>query len=116
MFNVNCEFETQHEHFPYTDEEINILWKNVGICDVADLILIQCYSGWRPQELVKLKTADVHLDKRWIQGGMKTKNGKNRQVPIHMKIMPLIQHRYKEAQSIGSEYLFNHHYKRWPDR
>lgn len=116
MFSVNSEFETQHEHFPYTDEEIDILWKNVGACDVADLILIQCYSGWRPQELVKLKTADVHLDERWIQGGMKTKNGKNRQVPIHTKITPLIQHRYEEARSIGSEYLFNHRYKRWPDR
>lgn len=116
LFSVSTEFDVQHEHFPYSDEEIDILWKNVGICDVADLILIQCYSGWRPQELCKLKVADVHLTERWIQGGMKTKNGKNRKVPIHMTVMPLIQHRYEEAKSIGSEYLFNHRYKRWPDR
>lgn len=116
LFSVPSEFETQHEHFPYSDEELNILWKSINTCDVADLILIQCYSGWRPQELIKLKVADVHLDERWILGGMKTKSGKFRQVPIHKKILPLIQHRYEEAQSIGSEYLFNHPYRRWPDR
>lgn len=116
LFNVSTEFETQHEHFPYSDEEIGILWNNIGVCDVADLILIQCYSGWRPLELCKLKVSDVHLEERWIQGGMKTKHGKNRQVPIHKTILPLIQHRYEEAQSIGSEYLFNHTYQRWKDR
>lgn len=116
LFSVGTEFEVQHEHFPYTAEEIRILWDNIETCDVADLILIQCYSGWRPQELCKLKVADVHLEERWIQGGIKTKSGKNRQVPIHKTILPLVQKRYEQARQLGSEYLFNHPYERWPDR
>jgi integrase len=116
LFNVSTEFEVQHEHFPYTEEEISILWNNLDTCDVADVLLIQCYSGWRPLELCKLKIADVHLEERWIQGGIKTKSGKNRQVPIHKKILPLVQKRYEEAIHVGSEYLFNHPYERWPDR
>ncbi len=116
LFSVPTEFETQHEHFPYSEKEMNILWQNIGVCNAADIILIQCYSGWRPQELCKLKVADVHLEERWIQGGMKTKSGKKRQVPIHPKILPLIEHRCEEARSIGSEYLFNHRYERWKDR
>ena len=116
LFSVGTEFETQHEHFPYTDCELQILWNSLPTCNAADVILIQCYSGWRPQEICKLKVADVHLKERWIQGGIKTKSGKNRQVPIHKKILPLIQKRYDEAIRLGSEYLFNHPYERWPDR
>ena len=95
MFSIDSEIIVQHEHFPYTEEELNILWNNVGVCEAADLLLIQCYSGWRPQELCKLKVADVHLEERWIEGGIKTKSGKHRQVPIHKKILPLIKRRYK---------------------
>lgn len=116
MFSIDSEIIVQHEHFPYTEEELNILWNNVGVCEAADLLLIQCYSGWRPQELCKLKVADVHLEERWIEGGIKTKSGKHRQVPIHKKILPLIKRRYEQAQELGSEYLFNHPYERWPDR
>ncbi|MCC8105562.1 MAG: site-specific integrase, partial [Clostridiales bacterium] len=43
----------------------------------------------------------------YFTGGMKTKAGKNRRVPIHSKIMPLVQARYKEAQTLKSDYLFN---------
>lgn len=116
MFSIDSEIIVQHEHFPYTEEELNLLWNNVGVCEAADLLLIQCYSGWRSQELCKLKVADVHLEERWIEGGIKTKSGKHRQVPIHKKILPLIKRRYEQAQELGSEYLFNHSYERWPDR
>lgn len=116
IFSIETELEVQHEHFPYTDEEIRILWDHLETCEVADALLVQCYSGWRPEELCRLKLADVHLKERWIQGGIKTKSGKNRQVPIHMEILPLIQRRYEQAVRVGSEYLFNHPYKRWPDR
>jgi len=38
-----------------------------------------------------LHLEDVHIDKRYIVGGMKTKAGRNRVVPIHRRIKPLIE-------------------------
>ena len=36
-----------------------------------------------------LKTNSVFLDKRYMVGGLKTDAGKNRQIPISGKIVPL---------------------------
>ena len=47
------------------------------------MILVGIYSGWRPQELATLKTADIDLEANTMKGGMKTDAGKNRVVPIH---------------------------------
>lgn len=49
------------------------LWDNLGKIRFVDWILIQCYMGWRPQELAILELEDVHLDERYIVGGMKTR-------------------------------------------
>ena len=38
---------------------------------------------------------------------MKTDAGTDRVVPIHSKIQSLVLRKYKEAESLGSEYLFN---------
>ena len=42
-----------------------------------------------------------------MKGGLKTDAGKNRIVPIHPIIKPLIENRMKEADTLQSEYLFN---------
>ncbi len=94
-------------HIIFTDEEMKILWENVGSIRFVDWILIQCYMGWRPQELAKLKTEDVHLDEQYITGGMKTSAGKDRPVPIHPRIKNLVQQNYDQAVELGSPYLFN---------
>ncbi len=86
---------------------MKILWENVGSIRFVDWILIQCYMGWRPQELAKLKTEDVHLDEQYITGGMKTSAGKDRPVPIHPRIKNLVQQNYDQAVELGSPYLFN---------
>lgn len=94
-------------HIIFTDEEMKILWENVSTLRFVDWILIQCYMGWRPQELAKLKIENVHLDGQYIIGGMKTSAGKNRIVPIHPRIKDLVQHNYDQAVELGSQYLFN---------
>ena len=45
-------------------------------------------------------------------GGMKTKDGFNRIVPIHSRIRPLVERKYKEAQSRGNEYLLINPYEK----
>lgn len=93
-------------HKPYTDDEITLLWKYAGQVNAADMILIQCYSGWRPGELCDLKLENINLMERYFIGGSKTDSGKDRKVPIHSKIETLVQSHYEKAKEIGSEYLF----------
>ena len=99
--------KNKKNHFPFSDEEMDILWKNVGVVKFADWILIQCYMGWRPQELATLRLDEVDLEKWFMQAGMKTDAGKQRIVPIHSKIKELVKQNYEFALSINSEYLFN---------
>lgn len=94
-------------HMPFTDYEMNVLWENVNILQYVDVILIQCYSGWRPQELGLLKLENIDLHNWTFVGGMKTKAGTNRIVPIHSKIRYLVKNRYDVATALGSDYLIN---------
>lgn len=95
------------EVVPFSQEEIFLLWDNLDNIAFADMILIGIYSGWRPQELAILKVADINLEAGTMLGGLKTDAGKNRIVPIHPLIKPLIENRIKEATAMQSEFLFN---------
>lgn len=99
--------ETKRGHIPFTDEELQVLWNHAEDIKYLDVILIQCYSGWRPQELGLLRIENIDFDNWTFTGGMKTEAGTNRVVPIHSKIRHLVIQKYKEAESIGSDYLIN---------
>ena len=81
-------------HKPYTEEEIQLLWDNLYKVPNVDIILIYLYTGMRPSELLEMRTEDVHIEDRYMVGGMKTEAGRRRTVPIHDKILPLVQKRY----------------------
>lgn len=89
---------THHQEF--TDDEMVVLWSHAGENIFIDMILVGCYSGWRPSELCLLKTENI--TEEIMTGGMKTASGIDRIVPIHPKILPLIK-RYKDDHN---EYLF----------
>ena len=93
----------QKEHIAYTEEEMEKLWAHADNYYVA-MLLIQCYSGWRPRELLELHKANVDLEQQTFTGGMKTDAGKDRTVPIHSRIKELVEQKYNE--SVGSEFLF----------
>lgn len=99
------EKKTKKPHITFTHEEMEILWKNLGLVPFVDAILVQCYSGWRPQELCLLEIKDVDLKNMQITGGMKTEAGENRTVPIHSKIQPIVRKMYEKASANGSKYL-----------
>ena len=69
--------------------------------DFIDTVLIMIYSGLRPGELLLIKTVDVNINERIIRGGIKTKAGKNRIIPINNKIADLISKRI----IVGNDYL-----------
>lgn len=105
---ISKEIESnKRDHIPFTDDELEILWKNVGKVKYVDWILMQCYMGWRPQELATLRLDEINLDEWYMQAGMKTDAGKQRIVPIHTKVRDLLKKNYDFAISIGSEYLLN---------
>lgn len=99
--------KVQKEHIPFTNEEMDILWKNINSVLYTDIVVIQCYSGWRPQELGLIKIKDVDLENWSFVGGMKTDAGEERFVPIHEKIRGLVKYKYEQAVSLNSKYLFN---------
>lgn len=66
---------------------------------MMDTLLILFYTGLRIEELLDLRTADVHLDERWMQINGTKNSTSNRIVPIHKDIMPLIEKR------MSGEYL-----------
>ena len=107
---INSNGKASEKHVAYTSEEIQLLWNNLDlgvplrysakdIRDIhpVDLILIMIYTGMRPGELLQIKTENIHLDKRYMIGGLKTEAGKNRIIPIHEDIVPLIEARYSAA-------------------
>lgn len=57
----------------------------------ANLVLFVIYSGFRPTELTLIKNENVHLKEGNIVGGMKTKAGTDRGVPIHPKIREIVE-------------------------
>ncbi len=95
------------EHISFTDPEMELLWQHIDDKRFVDVLLIQCYSGWRPQELGLIELANVDLEKGIFSGGMKTDSG-IRTVPIHSRVKSLVKRKYKEAQELGSYYLFNY--------
>lgn len=70
---------------PFTDDEVNQLW-GIQNQEWVDTVLILLYSGWRITELLTLRTENVDLKAGTMKGGIKTRNGKDRIVPIHPKI------------------------------
>lgn len=97
----------KRSHIIFTEEELSKLWDNVGKVKFADWIIIQCYMGWRPQELATLRLDEINLDEWYMVAGMKTDAGKQRIVPIHEKIKELVKDNYNKGVELGTGYLFN---------
>lgn len=83
-------------HYPFTPEEIHELWQYAGDF-TADMALILIFTGMRIGELLTIKNSNIHED--YMIGGIKTKAGKNRVIPIHDAIKPII-HRYQSSKEL----------------
>lgn len=98
--------EVKNAHQSFTDEEMSVLWRNVDAVPEVDMIIIQCYTVWRPGELVKLTRGSVNIDDQYIIGGSKTESGRNRIVPIHPKIKEIVINRYRQCTN-DDDFLFD---------
>ena len=87
----------------FSDAQIKTLWDHQNDPWV-DSVIFLIYSGWRISEFLALKRTDIDLQAGTMKGGTKTRAGKNRVVPIHSLIRPIIEARLAE----GAEYLFSY--------
>lgn len=99
--------DNKKSHLIFTQDEMNTLWKHENDVPFVDIILFQCFSGFRPQELGLLVLTNVNLDEGIIIGGMKTAAGRLRTVPIHESVRHIVESKYQEALDRKSPYLFN---------
>jgi len=85
---VKIKIRDDDEHGePFTEDDLKILWAHQKNPIV---LLIMCYSGYR---ITAYRTLTVNLEDQYFQGGVKTVAGKNRIVPIHSAVLPLVKHR-----------------------
>lgn len=99
---LDLEYEkSEKQRTPYTYEDIETIWGHEGNL-IADIQLILLYTGMRIEELLFLDIKSINIkDEYWICG-LKTEAGKNRIIPIHHEILPIIKRYYNKH----NEYLF----------
>lgn len=75
------------EKIPFNKEEIAAL----AARPEGESVLILLYSGLRVSELLELRTENIDLKARTMRGGKKTAAGKDRIIPIHKRILPIVR-------------------------
>lgn len=85
----------------FTRQQINKLW-DIDT-SYSHMILILLYTGLRIGELLNLRKQDIYRRSSYlIVRHAKTKAGEGRIIPIHHRIIPLIEQLYRDTD----EYLF----------
>lgn len=88
----------------FTNEELLTVRKHAGL-PWADSLLFLLYTGFRLSEMLALRVEQIDFGNNTMTGGTKTAAGKNRIVPIHPFILPIV--RGHAAESV-SGYLFEY--------
>ena len=88
----------------FSDDEVARLWAHRDEPWV-DSVLFLLYTGFRISEALGMRVESVDFEQQIMTGGVKTAAGKNRAVPIHSKILHIVEAR---AAASKSGYLFEH--------
>lgn len=94
---INREDDDEHG-VPFTTDEIIQMWACVDTVPDIDMVLVMIYSGFR---IKAYETLRIDMDNLTFQGGVKTAAGKNRIVPIHHRIVPLVEKLLKDGRLFG---------------
>lgn len=74
----------------FTTDEIETIWKMQDRFE-AKVLLVLLYTGMRIGELLIIKRDDIDFENGYMVGGIKTEAGKNRVIPIHNRIAPIVK-------------------------
>ena len=105
---------TKLERIPFSDAEIEKLWANIDK-PYIDSVLIMIYSGMRVGELLTIETKNIDLENRIMIGGIKTKAGIDRAIPIHKRLIGLIDmsKEYLVTSPTGKKFSYNNYIQRY---
>lgn len=92
----------QQEKKPFTSLEVERIRRAVGVVPWADVIYFMIYTGWRISELLDLTCFSWDAEAKTLTGGHKTEAGKNRVVPVHPNVLPILE----EWLAKGGETIF----------
>jgi integrase len=91
-------YASKKEKRVFSDSEIDILWQHSDDRYIQ-ILLVLLYTGMRGMELLTLKRDQVDFKEWIIRGGMKTKAGKNRIIPVHERIRPILSNLFKTGNN-----------------
>lgn len=83
------QYKKQNVRSYFTEKEINKIWKNKDDY-YCKLLLVYLYTGLRLKELLDLPVNNIDWKEWTIRGGEKTEAGRNRIIPIHTRIRPIM--------------------------
>ena len=92
---------------PFSEDEVQAVW-NINNQEWVDTVLFLLYTGFRISEMLTLESDNVDLEQMTMKGGIKTKAGKDRLVPIH----PRIENFVRKHKAEGHKYLFTYNGKK----
>ena len=83
----------------FSQEEITALWNNVDD-HTAKWILVLMYTGMRIGELLEITRDDINFEENYMIGGSKTEAGRDRVIPMHSAIVPLVKDLLGDANDL----------------
>ena len=86
-------------HHTFSRQKINRLWNALDYPGV-DTVLILLYTGMRCGEMLQLQKSDVHLRQCYIRITRSKTAAGIRIIPIHHRILPLIESRMKSPGDV----------------
>lgn len=89
---------------PFTDEEVEEIWKYKDENIYYTVILMLIYSGCRISELLNLKKVNINLEEKWFYVTASKTQAGIRKVPISDKILPFFKYWYNKN---NCEYLLS---------
>lgn len=80
---------------PLTNEELELIKKHFDDEPYAKYVYAMAYLGFRPTAFFNLKKSDYHFEDNihYLVGGIKSEAGREREVTIPPKILPIIKER-----------------------
>ena len=78
----------KEEKVAFSNDQLDIMWKNVTAVPNLKYVLVLCYTGMRLSEMLGAMTENYNPEEGWFITGVKTEAGKNRVITISPKIRP----------------------------
>ncbi len=118
------EKETVISRTVFTKLEISALWDVLERMEYIDTVLILIYSGMRVGELLEMQCCNVDLKEKTMKIVRAKNKSSLRTVPIHDKILPLVEKQLQNSLALGCPTLIansngkpftysNYQQKRW---